>query len=310
VMAEVSSCIRYAGSKSRVADLIMDRLPDGIEDWREPFFGSGAVTIRFLQDARKSAKCKRIVVNDLYYEVYALWKCVQENPSKLVETVVGIMEKFCPKQRELTERLLSGAEEEAAIEDGRTLWAWARERETIESLSFYERAARFYIVNHISFSALGDSASFSAPMLKKFNFGLTQQIFDVSKLLQRAEIYNESFENVLKDTNDNSFTFLDPPYFSQETVAPMYGFRGSMHAGFNHEDFLRVCKGIKGKFLITYDDSLQVRRLFKESGFYIEPYSMTYTIAVKSVETALAGEELFISNYKAKSTVLLEEDIL
>ena len=37
---------------------------------------------------------------------------------------------------------------------------------------------------------------------------------------------------------------------------------------------------------------------------------MTYTIAVKSVETALAGEELFISNYKAKSTVLLDEDIL
>ena len=71
-MAEVSSCIRYAGSKSRVADLIMDRLPDGIEDWREPFFGSGAVTIRFLQDERKSAKCKRIVINDLYYEVYAL----------------------------------------------------------------------------------------------------------------------------------------------------------------------------------------------------------------------------------------------
>lgn len=90
----------------------------------------------------------------------------------------------------------------------------------------------------------------------------------------------------------------------------MYGFRGSMHAGFKHEDFLRVCKEIKGKFLITYDDSLQVRRLFKESGFYIEPYSMTYTIAVKSVETALAGEELFISNYKAKSTVLLDDDIL
>ena len=57
----IYSCIAYPGSKRKCIDDIMELVPDGVTDWREPFMGSLSVTLGFLQ-SDKSKDCKRFVV--------------------------------------------------------------------------------------------------------------------------------------------------------------------------------------------------------------------------------------------------------
>ena len=60
---------------------------------------------------------------------------------------------------------------------------------------------------------------------------------------------------------------------------------------------------MKCKWLIKYDDSVIVRRLFAgktDDGkeIILKPYRTVYTMAGKTAKDALAGEELFISNMR------------
>ena len=65
----IKSPIAYPGAKGKVCGQLMQMIPYGVEDWREPFFGGGSVTIAFLQSPQ-GHDCKRFVVGDLYKEVY------------------------------------------------------------------------------------------------------------------------------------------------------------------------------------------------------------------------------------------------
>ena len=119
----------------------------------------------------------------------------------------------------------------------------------------------------------------------------------VGPLLQNIEIINAPFQETMKDVNvDSSFIFLDPPYVNQEKSC-LYGRNGDTHKGFPHKEFANFCKSVKAKWLITYDDSVVVRKLFRDRNLFIRPFTMTYTLAGDTDEDALAGEELFIANY-------------
>jgi len=65
----------------------------------------------------------------------------------------------------------------------------------------------------------------------------------------------------------NTFTFLDPPYF-MATKSKLYGKNGVLHTSFNHDDFSRAMKKCKHSWLITYDDSPEIRTNFSFAKIY------------------------------------------
>lgn len=191
-----------------------------------------------------------------------------------------------------------------ACEEGQNFWKWAQTVNT-ENMTLEERAARMLLVNKISFSGMGDAGSLSKDQFCEFNLGKLEAIYEASRLLQRIEIYNVSFEETMKygnmgNVNDN-FIFLDPPYAQQESSG-LYGKGGSTHKGFPHQHFADFTKTMQCKWFMTYDDSVIVRRLFQGTTadgkpIILTPFKVTYTMAGKTAEDALAGEELYISNY-------------
>ena len=315
----IRPCISYPGSKWKALDLILSLVPDGIEDWREPFFGGGSVTLGFLQSA-KSKNCKRFVVSDLATEIYALWKGIQEDADKVVSICEDWWNEKCPTHvkihntpmlfeevwREI--EILRGKDTESTPNDevreiwlkaeaeGEAFWDWA-EKVDCTQLTLFERAARMFLVNHISFSAMGDSGTLSKDRYLNFNLGKTVGIKENAPLLQRVEIYNQSFEKTFEGCpEDKGFIFLDPPYLHQEKSG-LYGRNGDTHHGFPHKAFADLCKQTKARWLITYDDSIAVRKLFRGNGIYLRPFKLVYTMAMNNAVDTLAGEELFIANY-------------
>ena len=262
-------------------------------------------------------KLERMVVGDLAPEIWAFWTGCRDYAPEVVEIAKDMFTKHCPTQLELGRIDKADIEYmkayEEAIKEGREFWKWTQEVDT-SKLSIPERAARTFLVNKISFSGMGDSGSISKDQFIDFRFDKMDRILAAQPLLQKMEIKNVSFEETMKDVDPKkSFVFLDPPYYRQESSG-LYGRGGDTHHGFPHEHFAEFTKNTNCRWFVTYDDSIKVRRMFRGKPVigdkcYITPFVIPggYTMAGKTAEDALAGEELFISNYPLES---MEEDLV
>lgn len=204
-----------------------------------------------------------------------------------------------------------------ACKEGQDFWNWSQTVDTSQ-MTTLERAARMILVNKISFSGMGDAGSLSKDQFCDFTLDKLNSMYDAHKLLQRVELLNVSFEDTMKFGNegnpDDNFIFLDPPYAKQEDSG-LYGKGGSTHKGFPHQHFADFTKDMKCKWFVTYDDSVIVRKLFSGNTYfgtpcYFVPFTIPggYTMAGKTAEDALAGEELFIANYDITNTSEEEYD--
>jgi DNA adenine methylase len=88
-----------------------------------------------------------------------------------------------------------------------------------------------------------------------------ERLAPFSKVIQNANITNFDYEVLVNATGKNVFLFLDPPYFSA-TKSALYGKNGQLHKGFDHEQFANCLKNCNHKWLITYDNSDYIKKLF------------------------------------------------
>lgn len=307
--------IAYPGAKWRFYQYIKPYIPRDITDWREPFFGGGSMSLSILDDPE--FKLERVQVGDLAPEIWAFWMGCRDHGPEVVAIATEWFKKNCPTQVRLQE--MQSWEEDydkvynVAVEEGKEFWKWTQDVDCTQ-LSIAERAARIMLVNKISFSGMGDSGSMSKDQFTDFKFHKLDRIIEAQPLLKRMDIRNVSFEETMADVDkDKTFIFLDPPYYQQSGEASngpkgqgLYGRGGDTHKGFPHEHFAEFTKNTNCKWFITYDDSVKVRKMFRGKDafgnkIHCEKFIIPggYTMAGKTSEDALAGEELFIMNYKA-----------
>ena len=131
-----------------------------------------------------------------------------------------------------------------------------------ENLSKLDRAARFFILNRITFSGLIESGGFSEEAFeKRFTESSIERITKASCLLQNVKITNMDYKYLLNRGGKNTFLFLDPPYMSN-SEAKLYGIKGKLHTNFRHKRFAKNIENCKHKYLITYDDCSGVKQLY------------------------------------------------
>lgn len=329
----VHNLIFYPGGKRDFYEHMKPYFPRDMRIFVEPFFGGGSTSLGVLSDPDFN-KLEGVVASELAPEVFSLWKGVRDYPNEVIETIDQFWRSYCPHVIEantfngvvtphtkalgnIDEYLSKLSDEEynkselkyqlqvyeQAVEEGKRFWEWATTVDT-STLNLVQRATRTYLINRTSFSGLGDSGSMSR--VKLVQFSLSKPVEDIpytSNLLQRVEIFNQSYTETFKWVNENPngvFVFLDPPYFKQEGSG-LYGRNGDTHLGFNHEEFARLTKELKAPWFVTYDDSIKVRKMFE--GCHIKNFRLPrgYTLAGKTAENALDGEELFIANFKLET---------
>ena len=122
----------------------------------------------------------------------------------------------------------------------RELFLQAKEQINDKTVSNFDRAVAFYVVNKCSFSGLTESSSFSEQASNN-NFSLRgiQKLPEYSALITKWSITNYSYD-YLMDGNKGAFMYLDPPYDIKDNL---YGNKGSMHKGFDHDKFAADCSG-------------------------------------------------------------------
>ncbi|MBK1988737.1 DNA adenine methylase [Sphaerospermopsis aphanizomenoides BCCUSP55] len=269
----IKSPLRYPGGKSRAIKKISEYLPESFTEFREPMVGGGSVFIHLKQTFPNL----KIWINDLNQELFLFWHIAQSNLSKLVSEVRHIKEKY---------------------QDGRLLFSELTNVD-VKSLSDLDRAVRFFVLNRITFSGTVESGGFSLEAFhSRFTYSSIERLEKLENILTPdVKITNLNYIQILNGDEKSVFIFLDPPYLKAEK-SKLYGKRGDLHTGFDHQKFADDLKKCCHKWLITYDDSPQIHNNFAGDNIYIYEWDLQYGMNNYKQKKAEIGQELFISNYK------------
>ncbi|MCB5265684.1 MAG: DNA adenine methylase [Candidatus Cloacimonetes bacterium] len=155
-----------------------------------------------------------------------------------------------------------------------------------EGLTEIQRAARFMFLITRSFGSKGDSFGTSQKRGTSSMYNRLERIKALHKRLDMVIIENLSYEKVIEkyDTKSNFF-YCDPPY--------MLGYTYENSKQFSHETLRDILKGIKGRFILSYDDNPEVLKFYK--GYDIR--HVTRTKGINRKEGKSEFNEVIIANF-------------
>jgi DNA adenine methylase len=130
-----------------------------------------------------------------------------------------------------------------------------------------------------------------------------EKLPEYSKLIEKWRITNYSYD-YLMDGNKGAFMYLDPPYDIKDNL---YGRKGSMHKGFDHDKFAADCDVCNMDQLISYNSDQLVKDRFKN--WNAAEFDLTYTM--RSVGEYMREQkqrkELLLFNYGIEGLVKLDQ---
>jgi DNA adenine methylase len=278
---KVKTALRYPGGKSKALAKILPAIPSNFNEFREPFVGGGSIFIAVKQQVKDDIIFR---INDLNYDLFCFWKQLRDNGEELVKEISKIKEEAV---------------------DGKLLYAELK-NQYLNKNEELEIATRFFVLNRITFSGLSYSGGFSQESFKKrFTISSIEKLLPLSNIIQDVTITNDSYKYLINMHGEDVFIFLDPPYFNSRE-SKLYGKKGHLHTSFDHKHFARVMKKCtQHKWLITCDDSPEIRDLFDFAN--IHEWKLQYgvnhgkIISENGEKKAKKGNELFICNYEMDS---------
>ena len=270
IKAMIKSPLRYPGGKSRALQLLLTLVQEMFDEYREPFVGGGS----FFVCLRQKYPRVRMWINDLNTELFYFWKCAQENSVKLADEIMKLrMERV----------------------DGKELFYELLDMDT-STMGGFERAVRFFVLNRITFSGVVEAGGYSEKAFaERFTKSSIERVALLEKILEGIKITNMDYKELLKDGDERTFTYLDPPYLVAKK-SRLYGRNGILHKIFDHTEFSEEMKKCRHSWLITYDDSPEIRQNFQFA--FIHRWELQYGMNNYKQKSAGKGAELFISNYQ------------
>ena len=269
-MSEINSPFRYPGGKFYARKLILEHLVPH-EYYIEPF--AGGASIFFAK-----RKAKHNILNDADPELINCYLAIRDH----VEELIGLLEGI-PATKENHHHY----------------------KNIYKPSSNLERAFRWYYLNRISYSGIMNMQNCYWGYGDKYSMqpkNWPTHLRRCSTKLQGVELTCLDFEQVIAQAPDNTFLFIDPPYFNadQDKFYTHSFDRASHHRLarilYQHRHRLR--------FLITYDNSPEVREMYSWSNHILEK-EWNYTInrtddqSKKTTDKGkrYMGQEIFILNY-------------
>lgn len=251
----MNSFIPWIGGKRLLRNKIMEMFPEDFDRYIEVFGGAGWVL--FGKDKHANFE----VYNDAEGELVNLFRCVKYHAGEV--------------QKELD-----------FILNSREFFEDFRDQLNTRGLTDIQRAARYYTLIKISYGA--DKRTFGC-VKKNLTKGI-EYLMDIKQRLNGVVIENKDFENLIKVYDrPKALFYLDPPYHGTERY---------YNTGFNDKDHerLKEClKGIKGSFILSYNDDEYIRELYKE--FKIKEVDRRNSLVERYTDKDKNYKELIITNF-------------
>jgi DNA adenine methylase len=274
-MTEINSPFRYAGGKFYARKLILEHI-EPHDYYIEPFAGGGSIF--FAKE-----KVVHNWLNDVDEDLINCYRQIRDNVEALIAKLDG----------------------HEASKEKHTYF-----KNEFKPQNDLERAVRWYYLNRTSYSGIMNMQNCYWGYGDKYSMrpeNWPRHLRRCSEKLQGVKITCQEYASVIEEAPDGAFLFIDPPYFN----ADQDKFYTHSFAHHQHYDLALLLEKHRHrlKFLITYDDSPQVRLLYKWASQILEK-QWNYTINRTDDQTKEAkarptkdkgkryqGSEIFILNY-------------
>jgi len=283
-MSNKFGLIRYPGSKAKLCGPILNAMPDEIVlglwstshawEYREPFFGSGAIGFRIMDSL--SPRCK-VWLNDRDYWLVCLWNAVKDCPSELI----ALVKKFKPTASKFFE-----FKEQDGDKTIDPLLAGFRK------LALHQMSVSGFGVK--SGTCLGGRNQENAqyPVDCRWNpIRLCDHIINRNRQMKRfgvgLKITCRDFSVLLDKCPKNCFVYMDPPYVEKGDMLYKHGMDES-----EHRRLAESIKKIRCQWMLSYDDHPLVRELY--ANHVIHELSVTYSNATNAIGTRPKNMEILI----------------
>lgn len=249
----MDSYIGWVGGKKQLRGEILRHFPEaGIGRYIEVFGGAGWVLFSKPQTSKQLE-----VFNDADGELINIYRCLKHHAPALAEEL-----DLMPQSREL--------------------FLDCAAQEPLRGLTDIQRAARSLYLIKMSFGSNRDTFATAKRGLEHMLSGFSA----LQSRLKGVIIERLDFERLIRiyDRPDALF-YCDPPYFSAE----MY-----YRAPFTLEDHQRLADclhRIKGKFLLSYNDHPEIRKLYVDD--FITPLVRRNTLPVCGTDY----REILVQNF-------------
>lgn len=254
----INSFMAWVGGKKALRDEILARFPRNYKRYIEVFGGAGWVLFH------KPPGNDFEVFNDFNGNLVNLYRCVREQPEALRNEL-----RYMLNSRLDFEYMKGMLHSQAVLPDVR-------------------RAAYYYALIRYSYAA-GTSTFGSQPHAMWNNFPLIES---AAGRLQKVVIENKDCVKLIRQYDRlESFFYCDPPYYNADQY-----YEAVSSDGFDHAGLADALLGIKGKFLLSYNDCPEIRALYDRPGIVVEGISRLSNIAQR-YENGKQYPELLISNY-------------
>ncbi len=275
------SLIRYPGSKAKLLDPIMSQMPQEMLglwscatgwEYREPFFGAGAVGFRMLEEL--SPKCP-VWLNDKDPWMVALWRAVREQPVALQRAIAV----FVPTAEAFYEFKATDGSDLPIVEAG------------FRKLALHQMSMSGFGAK--SGGPLGgrDQRNAAYPVDCRWNpQRLKRDVHLLHKLLTKfpnLKITCGDFGALLESAPQTCFTYLDPPYVQAGKALYKYNMES-----IDHTRLADALRGAQCQWLVSYDEHPLVRSLYDWAEFL--EIDVKYSNAVLRATTRPKNRELLI----------------
>lgn len=274
--------IRYPGSKAKLTGKIIERLPYELwaglyganAEYREPFFGGGAVGFKVM--ARMS-RASKVWINDKDLWLARLWESVRDRPRQLCKLIAA----FKPN----TSDFYKFKEQDGCPTVDPSLAGFRK-------LACHQMSMSGFGV--MSGGPLGgrEQTNTDYPIDCRWNPDrLRKQVMQCHRLMKdfdQVDITHTDFAVVLNGAPENCVAYVDPPYVK---AGPQL-YKHSL-SDFDHERLAGCLKGLKCQWLLSYDDHETVRRLYADCR--IENVDITYTNATHATGRRPKNSEVVIT---------------
>lgn len=253
--------LKYPGSKWRIADQIVQRIPDH-HTYCEPFFGSGAV---FFRKPPSNIE----LINDLDNDVSNLFKCIRDSSEKLAAVVAAI-----PYSRYEYERAFYARDETDPYQ------------RAADFLTRCWQSYGFRTNEHRVGWKIDVQGRESMYALRKW-YDLPDHILETAERLRRVQIDNRPAIEIIKQFDyPNVFMYIDPPYLMETRTGKQY--RHEMTDA-DHGELLELLVTLDAKVMISGYESDMYNDILK--GWHKEQFKSHAEYGSSRVETVWMNYE-------------------